>query len=115
MHPWAGKALSAVLLPPDTILVLIQRGEEKIVPSGATDLRAGDILVLSAKAPCRFFGTQLYEKRIRAGDAWENKPILEILKKPGVLIVMIKRSDGIIIPKGDTVLRADDVLVINRS
>lgn len=115
LHPWAGKSLSAILLPPDTILVLIQRGEEKIVPSGATDLRAGDILVLSAKAPCRFFGTQLYEKHISAGDAWENKPILEIIKKPGVLIVMIKRSDGIIIPKGDTVLRADDVLVINRS
>ncbi len=114
-HAWDGKYLSGIMLPPDTILVLIQRGGQKIIPGGSTVIRAGDVLVLSAKAPCRFLGTQLYEKNICAGDAWENRAISEIIKTPGLLIVMIKRADTVVIPNGDTVLKAGDVLVMHRS
>ncbi len=114
-HAWADKYLSAIMLPPDTILVLIQRGAQKIIPGGSTVIRAGDVLVLSAKAPCRFLGTRLYEKTVGEGDAWENRAISEIIKNPGLLIVMVKRGDTVLIPKGDTILKAGDVLVMHRS
>ena len=33
-HEWVGKALRDLLLPPDTLIVMLLRGEERIVPSG---------------------------------------------------------------------------------
>ena len=45
-HPWSGRALREVVLPPGTILVSLRRGERTLVPDGSTVLRPGDVLVL---------------------------------------------------------------------
>lgn len=37
-HGWVGKNLTDIILPPDTIVVLIIRGENQIVPDGKTVL-----------------------------------------------------------------------------
>lgn len=111
-HPWEGKQISEILLPPDSILVLIIRGSEKIVPNGKTELYAGDILILSGKATGRIDGVHLYEKTIKKADDWADKAIYDI-PSGEKLIIMIRRGDSVIIPKGDTRLQENDVLVIN--
>lgn len=114
-HPWSEQAVKDILLPPDTILVLLLRMGEKIVPNGNTVLLPGDILILSAKAPGKIEGISLTEKQIEKGDGWEGKTISRLPKEEtdDMLIIMIKREDKTIIPNGDTVLRENDVLVIN--
>lgn len=112
-HFWVGKKISEISLPPDTILVLLQRGDKTIVPHGRTIILAGDTFILSAKSLGKIEGVSLYEKHISKGDPWENRSISKVVKNPNMLIIMIKRKRRIIIPKGSTVLRENDVLVIN--
>ena len=114
-HPWAWRALSDILLPPDTIVVLVERDGEKIVPNGTTVFKPGDVLILSARAPGRIDGVRILEKHVGRGDEWEGKAIKDIPTEHNILIIMIQRNGKIIIPQGQTVLKENDVLVINHS
>lgn len=61
-HGWVGKNLTDIILPPDTIVVLIIRGENQIVPDGKTVLEKGDTLVLCAKSSGNIEGVHLQKK-----------------------------------------------------
>lgn len=114
-HPWMGKQIKDIVLPPETLLVFLQRGTEKITPNGDTVLCAGDILVLSAKAPRIVYGISLTELHLQSGDSWLGKKVASIHLDTDKLIIMIQRGGKIVIPSGETVLKEDDVLVINQS
>jgi mannitol/fructose-specific phosphotransferase system IIA component (Ntr-type) len=47
---WAGRPLHAIGLPPDTLVALVLRRDEEIVPSGATTLRDGDHVTVIGSA-----------------------------------------------------------------
>lgn len=111
-HSWVGKKVKELELPPDCLLVLVIRDGKKHAPRGNTVINAGDIMILSGKASEHIEGVHLYEKTIFAGDEWENKTIHEIPSGDN-LIVMVRRGDHAIIPRGTTKLYRDDILVIN--
>lgn len=111
-HFWAGKAVRNIHLPPEALLVLLQRGEEKIPPNGSTVLQPGDRLVLAGRATEEVEGVHLYEKIIEQGDPELGQPIHALTDLPG-LIVLIRRKGAVMIPKGSTVLREGDMLVIH--
>lgn len=115
-HPWAGKEVCEILLPPDTLLVLLLRGDTKIIPTGKTMLSEDDILILGGLSIGHTGETLIdkgyfFEKRIELDHAWAGKPISDIHLKHD-LVVLIKRGKKVIIPNGDIVLLADDILVI---
>ncbi len=114
-HQWCGKMIKDILLPPDTILVLLKRGAEKIVPSGKTKMLNGDTLILCAKSSNIVEGVNLSEKHITRGDKYIGMELSDICYDKDVLIIMIKRAGKIIIPQGRTKIKANDVLVINHS
>ena len=58
-HPWAGHRIKDVTSLPDLLLVLILRGEERIVPNGDTVIMEGDKIVLSALSPEENLGLYL--------------------------------------------------------
>ncbi len=112
-HPWAGRTLQEIALPPDTLLALIRRDGKSIVPHGRTRLRAGDLVVLSAP---RFEDGQdirLQEMTIDSSHPWAGKALRELDLPPGALVVMIRRETGSIVPRGRTQIRPGDVLVLN--
>ncbi|MDO5111522.1 MAG: potassium/proton antiporter [Clostridia bacterium] len=111
-HPWVGLEVRELVLPPESLLVLLIRGSRKIVPNGKTVLTKGDTLVLSGKATNRIDGVRLYERVISKGDDWANKTLSEIPSGQD-LIIMIRRGEEILIPKGNTRLLERDTLVIN--
>lgn len=113
-HPWVGAEVRALVLPPESLLVLLIRGDRKIVPNGKTVLRQGDTLILSGKATNRIEGVRLYEKVIGKGDGWANKTLSEIPSGQN-LIIMIRRGEDILIPTGNTRLLEQDTLVINET
>ena len=112
-HPWSGQLISEILLPPDTLIVLLDRGGNKMVPKGNTILQPCDKLILSAKSLSKIDGVSLIEKHLESGHPWLNKQIYEINIKPDTIIIMIQRKEKIIIPNGNTILKENDILVIN--
>ena len=113
-HPWAGQPLHALSLPPDCLLVLLLRQGEKIIPRGSTILAPGDTLILSGRAGEAVPGVYLYERTLEAEDPWLGHP-LAALPTDSLLIILVRRGEEVLIPRGDTVLEAGDTLVINDS
>ena len=111
-HPWCNKKVKDINLIDDMLLVLIIRGKEKIVPRGDTLLLKDDIIVLSALSLNDNYDAVLKEIIIDSDHEWVNKKLSEIKMDRG-LVILIKRNSEIIIPKGDTVIETDDVLVMS--
>lgn len=114
-HSWNGKTIAEIALPPESIIVLVIRNKEKIIPNGRTVLYENDVLILSGKVSEKIDGINLYERKISIGDEYVGRKIFEISKSDDELIIMIRRRRGIVIPKGNTVVKPGDVLVINHT
>lgn len=111
-HKWIGKKIHEITFPPESILVLVVRNNKKIIPNGNTKLQENDLLILSGKDSSRVEGINLYEKTIDLNDELVNKKIKEISMTDN-LIILIKRQNYVIIPRGDTIVKLGDILVIN--
>ncbi len=112
-HPWIDKEVSGLSLPPDMLIVVIIRNRETLIPAGNTVIQSGDRIVISAPAFKDNHGVQLTEKTIDWESGWVGKSIAEYSKDPEELVVLIRRGSSSVIPRGDTVLINQDVLVIH--
>ena len=112
IHDWIGQKINSITLPPETILVLLVRDGKKIIPTGNVKLQVNDVVILSGKDSSKIEGINLFEKTIEKQDVFVQKKIKEIASF-GKLIILIKRKNNIMIPKGDTVIHEGDILVIN--
>lgn len=68
--------------------------------------------VLSARAFVEPAGLLLTEQAIAADSPWAEKRIAEFSPSGGELVILILRNSKTVIPKGDTRIKAGDVLVI---
>ncbi len=112
-HPWCGLALRDITLPPDTLAVLLRRGNHRHAPHGSTVLQAGDMLVLSAGAADAEDVAELSEIRLSADSEWVGKTLSELPHTDRALVILIQRGDRTIIPRGNVRLREQDLLVIH--
>lgn len=116
-HPWINLKVKDINLPPETLLVMISRGDRTVIPRGGTVVLEGDVLVLSAvgfepKRPSQ--QVLLSEEEITPESEWAGKTIAEAIPR-NVLVVMIKRSEKTVIPNGNTTIKPGDVLVLHTS
>lgn len=114
-HPWNGKLVNELNLPPDTLLIAARRGKETIIPNGETMIICGDIAILSGLAFTEDLAIRLKEQTIFPNSKWENKTVAEFSLSPNELVVLIKRDEHIIIPNGTTVIEKNDIMVLNSS
>ena len=114
-HKWCEKALKDILLPPDTLAVLIVRNGEKLIPDGNTLLLNGDELILAAESSPELSGLSLSEIYIGKNHKYIGKKLCDIPKRENSLVIMINRGGHVVIPRGDTELAEGDTLVINKS
>lgn len=112
-HPWEGKQLNEVNLPPDMLVVMLLREKENVLQGGSTVFQSGDSVILVAPAYQYEVGLQLQEQHIDKNSPWVGKSIAAFSPKKEELVVMILRNDEAVFPKGDTKIQADDVLVIS--
>ncbi len=111
-HPWNHKKLSDVVLPPETVLAVIIRDDDEIIPKGDTVLEEGDVLIFAAKRYEEHKSMKLSEIIIKDKNEWIGAPIKKLDISRQSMIVMIKRRNRIIIPDGNTVIKAGDELVM---
>lgn len=113
-HPWENRKIKDLASLPDLLLVLILRGEERIIPNGNTVVLAGDKIVLSALSPEENLGICLTEIPIEKDSKWIGKPLSRIKLGEEKLVLVLKRNEKVVIPNGNTVIRENDVLVISQ-
>lgn len=110
---WVGKMIRDLGLPANTIIALIERGDDVLIPKGDVKLQAGDVLVLGSEALKAGRPLHLSEVIIGAEHSWKGQPIKELDLSRKMLIVMIKRGGKSIIPSGDLVIEEGDVVIIS--
>ena len=110
---WDGKQIKELDLPPETLIALIIREGQRIVPKGFTVLNAGDTAVLCAPACSEDTGINLTEINVTEESTYCGLMLSEVPPENGHLVVLVKRGNRVIIPRGRTVFRDGDVLVVN--
>lgn len=110
---WAGKQIKEISLPPETLVAMILRGSERIVPKGFTRLAPGDTAVLCAPALSDRAGISLTEINVTKKSVYCGLKLCELPPDNGSLVVLIKRGSRVIIPRGSTAFREGDILVVN--
>jgi CIC family chloride channel protein len=127
-----GRLLKELPIPGGATVVSIRRGLQVLVPHGNTRLYHGDALTFFAEPGV---GAQLRE-RLHAGDTAEvdavapeddarffdleipqgsvaaGRPIRVVAVPAGCTVVSVRRAGEVIIPTGDTVLEAGDILTV---
>ena len=46
-HKWTGRSLTEVTVPKGTLIVMIERNGDTIIPGGDTVIREGDVMVVA--------------------------------------------------------------------
>ena len=112
-HPWANKMVKEVSVLPDTLLAMIIREGETVVPKGDTVIMPGDVVVISAVGFSEAGKVHLNELRLGPSHPYCGKMLKDCDFEPDALVVLIHRGDQTIIPSGKDVVYSGDVLVIN--
>ncbi|MBY0758919.1 MULTISPECIES: potassium/proton antiporter [Sellimonas] len=111
-HPWINKQLKEIEISKELLIVLVIRDEKTIVPDGMTKIQKGDLVVLAALEFEDRENIALKEIILTENHRWIGQTLGEITLPPGCLVIMIKRDKDTIIPRGDTKMQEDDVLVV---
>ena len=109
---WIDKKISSLGLPRDVIIVAIQRKNETIIPRGDAVLCSGDILVMCAEKVKDVQPIDLKEIIIGEGHSWNGAAIRDLDISRQSFIFMIRRNGRAIIPRGNTVLKAGDIVLL---
>ena len=110
---WVGKMIKDLGLPANTIIALIERDDDIVIPKGDVKLMAGDVLVLGSEALKSGRPLHLSEVIIGHGHSWNGQALKELDISRKMLIVMIKRNGRSVIPNGDFVLNEGDTVIIS--
>lgn len=111
-HNWENRTISEVSLPTDSLALMIKRGDETLIPRGDTKILANDSVILSVPVYRDDSSEELEEIRLDKHHGWCGHCIEELALPDHILIAMIKRGDENIIPRGKTVLKENDVVVL---
>ena len=109
---WTGKKIVDIGIPKDAMIVAIQRGNETIIPRGQTVLENGDILVMCAEKIKDISPIDLKEITINEGHSWNGVAIKDLDISRQSYIFMIRRKGKALIPKGNIVIKAGDIVLL---
>jgi voltage-gated potassium channel len=92
------------------IIAIVRREHEAIVPYGDLMLLAGDTIVLGAEPLPGADNVELKELTITEDHKWKDKAIRDLDISRQAFIVMVKRDEKKIVPRGSTVLEEGDLV-----
>ena len=110
---WAGRDIASLRLPHDIILTAIHRGHDVLVPNGSLVLQAGDTVVLGAEPVLDRTKINLKEIVLLEKNPWNGRLIRDLDLSRQTMIVMVKRGNRTLIPKGSTRLQVGDKLLLH--
>lgn len=113
--PWVNKKISDIKISFNIIIAKIEREGKSIVPRGNTYLRDDDVIILGGEGYFDSRGEDLLEIKISENHKWAGKKVKDIQIGKNELIIMVETPEkNIIVPRGDTILKAGDRIVISK-
>lgn len=109
---WVGKEIREVGLPHGSIIAIVVRGPETIVPQGDLALMEGDKLIICAGTAGDAMLENVNEIILRKNHPWNGLMIRELDISRQSYIVMVDRKGEMLIPDGELVLAEEDRVLI---
>lgn len=113
-HNWAGEKIKDIRMPPETMVILLERSGEKELPSGDTEILEGDKVVIASAKPTVGSDVEIIEIEVDEDSDYAGKKIVEIKLDESERVMLIERGEEILIPRGDTGIEVGDILVMYR-
>ena len=110
---WAGRDIASLRLPHNVILTAVHRGHDVLVPNGSLVFQPEDTVVLGAEPVLDRTKINLKEVVLMKKNPWNGQLIRDLNLSRQTMIVMVKRGNLTIIPKGSTRLQAGDKLLLH--
>lgn len=111
-HPWLGKRLEDLPLPPGLLAAAVQRGRGILLPRPGLTLEPGDRLVLASEGSPEDRGVKLRQMELRERHPWVGLRVMDLDISRQTLVVLLRRDGALLIPTATEVLRAGDMLVL---
>lgn len=105
---WLGMRIADLDLPEGVIIAIVKRREEVIIPRGDTVLQEKDSVVLGALPFEEHEKIILKEIVLKEQNPWNGMHIRDLDISRHTVIVLIKRRNKALIPKGNMILREGD-------
>ena len=109
---WANKKISQTNLPRNSIIAVIVRGVETIVPTGDVKILKGDKLIICAKAASEGMLENIREIKLRQNHDWNGSLIRNLDLSRQSFIVLVERKGEMLIPNGDLELAEGDRILV---
>lgn len=109
---WAGKTVSEIAMPSGSIIAIIIRGKETIVPREDVKILLGDKLIICAESATEGMLEDVKEIILREGHPWNGQKIRDLDISRQTYIVMVDRDGKMIKPDPEAVLQAGDKILI---
>ena len=109
---WAGKTVSEIAMPSGSIIAIIIRGKETIVPREDVEILLGDKLIICAESATEGMLEDVKEIVLRGGHPWKGQKIRELDISRQTYIVMVDRDGKMIKPDPDVVLEEGDKILV---
>lgn len=113
-HNWAGQQIKDILMPPETLVILLERDGRKELPNGDTEILQGDRVVIASAKPSVGSDLEIVELQVDEDSIYAKKMIAEIPRDESERVMLIERGEEILIPRGDTLIAIGDILVMYR-
>ena len=109
---WVGLKIMELHLPHGVLVAMVRRGRENIIPRGDTFLKNNDTIILGAEALKDDKHIDLKEIVLLKQHPWVGQCIRDLDISRQTIIVMVKRSGTMLVPKGDMVLLEKDEIIL---
>lgn len=109
---WAGKTISEIGMPSGSIIALVLRGRDTIVPRGDVQIQLGDKLIICAESATHGMLEDVKEIVLRKNHSWNGQRIADLDISRQTYIVMVDREGKMIKPYADLVLQENDKVLV---
>ena len=109
---WCNKAICDLHLPHGILIASVQRDGKPMIPRGDLELKVTDVVILGAESLHDDRPVNIKEVILRQNHPWKGKAIKDLDISRQTFIIMIKRGDQTIVPRGNIVLEEDDKIFL---
>ena len=109
---WAGNIIKDLGLPHGLLIAAVQRKNRTIVPRGHVRIAPGDHVLLAVEAVSAEAPLALREIILRENHPWNGVEIQNINISRETMIIMVRRDEKTLIPRGDLELRTGDKIFV---